>query len=90
MQRSRISYGVDPVDLFRRAAGYVDRVLKAAKAAELPMQAPVKFELLINLKDRKCARTEDTADAARDGRRDGRVRGRSRHRSLWRRRIQNE
>jgi putative ABC transport system substrate-binding protein len=48
-----ISYGVDPVDLFRRAADYVDRILKGAKPAELPMQAPIKFELTVNVKTAK-------------------------------------
>jgi putative ABC transport system substrate-binding protein len=45
-----LSYGVDVLDLFRRAPDYVDRILQGAKPAELPVQAPRKFELVINLK----------------------------------------
>ena len=48
-----ISYGPDPTDQFRRAAGYVDRILKGEKAADLPVQAPTKYELAINLKTAK-------------------------------------
>jgi ABC-type uncharacterized transport system substrate-binding protein len=48
-----ISYGPDPRDLIRRAAAYVDRVLKGEKPADLPVQAPTKYELLINLKTAK-------------------------------------
>jgi putative ABC transport system substrate-binding protein len=48
-----ISYGVDTLDLFRRGASYVDRILKGAKLADLPVQQPIKFELTINLKAAK-------------------------------------
>ena len=48
-----VSYGVDTEDLFRRAAGYIDRILKGEKPADLPVQAPVKYELVINLKTAK-------------------------------------
>jgi putative ABC transport system substrate-binding protein len=48
-----ISYGIDVVDLFRRSAAYVDRILRGEKPANLPVQAPVKFELVINLKTAK-------------------------------------
>jgi putative tryptophan/tyrosine transport system substrate-binding protein len=48
-----ISYGPDTADLFYRAAGYVDRILKGEKPADLPVQAPTKYELVINLKTAK-------------------------------------
>jgi putative ABC transport system substrate-binding protein len=48
-----VSYGSDPVDNFRRTASYVDRILKGEKPSELPVQAPVKFEMVINLKTAK-------------------------------------
>jgi putative ABC transport system substrate-binding protein len=48
-----LSYGTDLADNFRRAASYADRILKGAKPSELPVQAPVKFELVINLKTAK-------------------------------------
>jgi ABC-type uncharacterized transport system substrate-binding protein len=48
-----MSYGIDTVDLFRRGASYVDRILKGENPGELPVQAPTKFELVINLKTAK-------------------------------------
>ena len=48
-----MAYGVNVVDQFRRAASYIDRILRGAKPADLPVQAPTKFELVINLKTAK-------------------------------------
>jgi putative ABC transport system substrate-binding protein len=48
-----LSYGPDVVDLFRRAASYVDRILRGAKPEDLPVQFPTKFEMVLNLKTAK-------------------------------------
>jgi putative ABC transport system substrate-binding protein len=48
-----LSYGPDQVDQFRRAASYVDRILRGAKAGDLPVQFPTKFEMVVNLKTAK-------------------------------------
>ena len=52
-QGGLVAYGVELNDLFRRAAVYVDRILKGEKSADLPVQAPTKYELVINLKAAK-------------------------------------
>jgi putative ABC transport system substrate-binding protein len=45
-----ISYGIEGSDLFRQAAGYVDRILRGEKVADLPVQLPTRFEMVVNLK----------------------------------------
>jgi len=48
-----MSYGADEIDIFRRAAGYVDRILRGESPSSLPVQFPTKFDLVINLKTAK-------------------------------------
>src|SRR5262245_8488444 len=57
-----ISYGPDTADIFRRSASYVDRILKGAKPADLPVQQPMKFELVLNLKTAKTLGLEVPSD----------------------------
>jgi putative ABC transport system substrate-binding protein len=48
-----MSYGADPIEVFRRSALYIDRILKGEKPAALPVQQPTKFELVVNVKAAK-------------------------------------
>ena len=48
-----LSYGPDPVDIFRRSATYIDRILRGERPAELPVQVPVKFQMAVNVKTAK-------------------------------------
>jgi putative ABC transport system substrate-binding protein len=49
----RVSYGPDPVDFYRRAASYVDRILRGEKPGDLPVQFPTKFEMVVNRRTAK-------------------------------------
>ena len=71
-----MSYGTDQVDLFRQAAAYVDRILNGDKPADLPVQAPTKFEMILNLKTASALGLDRAAGAARTRRRGDRMRRR--------------
>ena len=72
-----MSYGTDQVEIFRQAASYVDRILRGAKPADLPVQAPTKYETTLNLKTAKALGLERAALAARARRRGDRMKRRA-------------
>jgi putative tryptophan/tyrosine transport system substrate-binding protein len=71
-----LSYGPDRIDLYRRAAGYVDRILKGDKPADMPVQAPTKYQLVINLKTAKALGLDVACAPPADRRRPDRMNGR--------------
>ena len=69
-----LSYGPDPLDIFRRAASYVDLILRGEKPGDLPVQFPAKFEMAVNLKTAKALGLEVPPYASRPRRRGDRMR----------------